>query len=120
LQQTVRGKVTSTDGTPISGATVSVKGTSISTKTNDDGTFQLSSVTSNALLTVSYIGYQTLEIQASTTGSMSIRLEAGSTDLEAVVVVGFGTQKKENLTGAVASIQMTDVVESRPITSLSA
>ncbi|MVZ62674.1 SusC/RagA family TonB-linked outer membrane protein [Sphingobacterium humi] len=120
LQHTVRGKVTSTDGTPISGATVSVKGTAISTKTNDDGTFQLSGVTSNALLTVSYIGYQTLEIQASTTGSMNIRLEAGSTDLEAVVVVGFGTQKKENLTGAVASIQMTDVVESRPITSLSA
>lgn len=120
LQHAVRGKVTSTDGTPIAGATVSVKGTAISTKTNDDGTFQLSAVTSNALLTVSYIGYQTLEIQASTTGSMNIRLEAGSTDLEAVVVVGFGTQKKENLTGAVASIQMTDVVESRPITSLSA
>lgn len=120
LQQTVKGKVVDESGNPISSATVQVKGTNIGTKTENDGSFELTGVSNNATLQISSVGYTTKDIVIQGNDFLTITLDPSSTDLEAVVVVGFGTQRKENLTGAVASIQMSDVVESRPITSLSA
>jgi len=120
FQQVVRGKVVDATGTAIGSATVMLKGSRISTKTIEDGSFELTNVPANATLQVSNIGFQTKEVQVQGSNFLTITLESESTDLEAVVVVGFGTQKKENLTGAVASIKMDDVLGSRPITSLSA
>lgn len=120
LQQTVKGKVVDESGNPISSASVQVKGTNIGTKTENDGSFELTGVSNNATLQISSVGYTTKDIVIQGNDFLTITLDPSSTDLEAVVVVGFGTQRKENLTGAVASIQMSDVVESRPITSLSA
>lgn len=118
-QQTIKGRIIDDKGQPISSATIQLKGTNIGTKSDVDGRFQLVHVTANSVLQISSIGYVTKDVSLQSNDFLEITLEASSRDVEEVVVVGFGTQKKENLTGAVSSIQMSDVVGSRPITSLS-
>lgn len=118
-QESIKGKVVDENGSPISSATIQLKGTNIGTKSDADGNFELASVPANSVLQVSSVGYATKDVALQGTGFLTVTLQASSTDVEEVVVVGFGTQKKENLTGAVSSIQMSDVVGSRPITSLS-
>ena len=82
-------------GEPIIGASVLEKGTTNGTITNMDGKFSLN-VNQNAILIVSYVGYQTQEIRAER--SMRIVMTEDSELLQAVVIVGYGSQKKENLT----------------------
>ena len=103
---------------PIIGASVVVKGTSNGCITDLDGNFQLNNVASGSTLVVSYIGYQTQEIpvQKGKT-SYQVTLSEDTQTLDEVVVVGFGTQKKVNLTGAVASVD-NKKLESRPVTSV--
>ena len=103
---------------PIIGASVVVKGTNNGCITDLDGNFQLNNVASGSTLVVSYIGYQTQEIpvQKGKT-SYQVTLSEDTQTLDEVVVVGFGTQKKVNLTGAVASVD-NKKLESRPVTSV--
>lgn len=103
---------------PIIGASVVVKGTSNGCITDLDGNFQLNNVASGSTLVVSYIGYQTQEIPVQK-GKISyqVTLSEDTQTLDEVVVVGFGTQKKVNLTGAVASVD-NKKLESRPVTSV--
>lgn len=103
---------------PIIGASVVIKGTTNGGITDLDGNFQLNNVAAGSTLVVSYIGYQTLEIpvQKGKT-SYQVALSEDTQTLDEVVVVGFGTQKKVNLTGAVASVD-NKKLESRPITSV--
>jgi TonB-linked SusC/RagA family outer membrane protein len=116
---TVSGTVKDSNGQAIVGAVVQVKSTSVGVTTDEDGTFSLN-VPDNATLVVSLIGYQTKEIVVGTQTTIDVVLEESAELLEELVVVGYGTQKKVNLTGAVSSIDMSKMVESRPITSLSA
>lgn len=103
---------------PIIGASVLVKGTSNGTITNIDGNFSLSNVSKGSVLTVSYIGYQTQEITFNGTQTfLKVELGEDSQTLDEVVVVGFGTQKKVNLTGAVTSVD-TKALESRPVSQI--
>lgn len=103
---------------PIIGASVVVKGTSNGCITDLDGNFQLNNVASGSTLVVSYIGYQTQEIpvQKGKT-SYQVTLSEDTQTLDEVVVVGFGTQKKVNLTGAVATVD-TKALESRPVSQV--
>lgn len=104
-QQTGKIKGTIADsksGDPIIGASVKVKGTKLATVTNVDGNFELD-VPSNATLLISYIGYKETEVKAS--NGMKVSLEEDAESLEEVVVVGYGTQKKESLTGAMTNIK---------------
>lgn len=103
---------------PIIGASVVVKGTSNGCITDLDGNFQLNNVVSGSTLVVSYIGYQTQEIpvQKGKT-SYQVTLSEDTQTLDEVVVVGFGTQKKVNLTGAVATVD-TKALESRPVSQV--
>lgn len=119
-QQVLRGKVTSADGTPIAAATVTRKGSTVSVKTDSEGNFEMPAVPANSTIIVSSIGFQSQEVTVQNNSPLTITLEVSDTNIDEVVVVGFGTQKKENLTGAVSSVKMDDVVGSRPITSLSA
>lgn len=89
-------------GEPIIGANIVVKGTTIGTSTNFDGDFELETPP-NALLVVSYIGYINLEVTASST-PMTIRLREDSQALDEIVVVGYGVQKRESLTGALQTL----------------
>lgn len=104
-QQTGKIKGTIADsksGDPIIGASVKVKGTKLATVTDVDGNFELD-VPSNATLLISYIGYKETEVKAS--NGMKVSLEEDAESLEEVVVVGYGTQKKESLTGAMTNIK---------------
>lgn len=110
-KQTVSGIVKDSSGEPIIGASVLEKGTTNGTITDLDGKFTLS-VSSNAVLQISYIGYKTLEVKSSP--NMGVTLQEDTETLDEVVVVGFGTQKKVNLTGSVGMASAKDL-ESRPV-----
>ena len=94
----VTGTVYDEQGEPVIGATVQVKGTKIGTVTDFDGNYKLE-VPEKAKVTISYIGYVAVE----TTGG-TVKLQEDRTSLEEVVVVGYGTQKMKNVTGAVEAI----------------
>ena len=109
---TITGLVVDAKGEPIIGASVVEKGTTNGGITNLDGKFSLT-VKTGATLKVSYVGYQTQEIKAART--MKIVLKEDAELLQEVVVVGYGVQKKENLTGAVASVDVNKTLSGRPI-----
>lgn len=109
---TVTGLVVDATGEPIIGASVVEKGTTNGGITDINGKFTLS-VKTGATLKISYVGYQTLEVKA--TRTMKITLKEDSEMLSEVVVVGYGSQKKENLTGAVATVDVNKTLDSRPI-----
>lgn len=109
---TATGEVTGSDGEPVIGATILVKGTSTGTSTDIDGRFSFT-VPAGSTLVISYVGCTTQEVKATST-PMDIRLEDSNISLDEVVVVGFATQKKVNLTGAVGTASGKDIAE-RPV-----
>ena len=113
--KTVKGVVTDNFG-PVPGANVLVKGTTNGVITDIDGNFTLTNVPEGAVLQVSFIGYVTQEIKVAGQTTFNVKLSEDAKALEEVVVVGYGSQKKVNLTGAVGQID-SKVLESRPITS---
>ncbi len=113
----LKGKITDTRGESIIGANVILKGTNTGTITDFDGNFTLD-VPQGATLLVSYIGYLSQEVGTANKDMIEIKLREDTQKLEEVVVVGYGTQRKANLTGAVAQVS-GDVLESRPIANLS-
>ncbi|WP_430815306.1 TonB-dependent receptor [Carboxylicivirga sp. RSCT41] len=110
---TVTGIVTDQSGEPLPGVTVAIKGTTTGTITGIDGTYSLPNVEEGTVLVFSFIGFEKQEIQAAGRTSINITLVEEFTDLNEVVVVGYGTKKKVNLTGAVATID-GEALESRP------
>ncbi len=112
---TVHGRVVDNNGSPVPGATVMVKGIKKAAITNGNGEFHLSGISDNAVLVVSNIGFQTQEVPVGGKSSLTIKFMPEVSQLENVVVVGYGTQKKVNLTGAVAQVS-GKVLENRPIT----
>lgn len=116
--QTLRGRVTDTGGSPLPGVTVLVKGTENGTATNADGRFQLSATQSSATLIFSFIGFETKEVVANAGTELRVVLSQSARQLSEVVVVGYGTQKKVNLTGAV-SVVSGETLTQRPVASTS-
>ena len=112
----VRGKVIS-DGEPVIGALVSIKGTQKGTVTDIDGNFSLESSVGQTLV-VSFVGYGTKEVLVQANqGDLTINLAYTTSDLSEVVVVGYGSQKKSDMTGAVGSVS-EDLIKERPSASL--
>jgi TonB-linked SusC/RagA family outer membrane protein len=101
---TVTGKVTAADGTPLVSATVLENGTANGTQTNGSGNFSIS-VAPNAVLTVSSVGYQDATVQVNGQTELNVTLNPSNQTLEQVVVVGYGTQRKIDVTGSVANIK---------------
>lgn len=114
----VRGKVTDEKGAPLPGASVKVKGTKLSVVTNGNGEFYLQGIDEQAVLIVSYLGFISTETRVNKQLVISVSLKEDQTGLNEVVVVGYGTQKKSNLTGSVSTISAKDLI-GRPITSVS-
>ncbi|WP_320934899.1 TonB-dependent receptor [Bacteroides nordii] len=110
----IMGKVLDSTGESVIGASVLVKGTTSGTITDIDGNFKLDNVPSNATLVVSYIGYQTQEIPVAGKKNFTVKLADDTQTLEEVVVVGYGVQRKSDLTGSVASIKAADAIKSAP------
>ncbi|MCK9412638.1 MAG: TonB-dependent receptor [Prolixibacteraceae bacterium] len=116
-QKSISGKVTDSSGSPLPGVTVAVKGTTNGTITNTNGNYSLSNLPANATLQFSFIGMKSQEIVAGNKTTINMMLSEETIGIEEVVAVGYGTQKKINLTGAVSSVD-SKVLESRPITNL--
>lgn len=112
----LKGKVVDTSGLPVIGANITLKGTTTGTITDIDGLFLLD-IPENSTLLISYIGYVSKEIKVGKNKELSIVLAEDTQALDEVVVVGYGTQKKVNLTGAVSQVT-SKVLENRPITNL--
>ena len=117
LDKELKGKITDGDGSPLVGATVRVKGTNKGTLTDADGNYTLEAPDDATTLVVSYIGYAPQEIEIGGRASVNVSLEASASTLDEVVVTGYGTQKKANLTGAV-SVITAEALENRPIASV--
>ncbi|MGL5787710.1 MAG: SusC/RagA family TonB-linked outer membrane protein [Bacteroidales bacterium] len=107
----VKGQVLDIDGLAIIGATVLEKGTNNATITGVDGSFSLSVMNKAPIIKVTYIGYKTIEVKSAIDNFLNIKMLDDSKDIEEVVVVGYGTQKKVNLSGAVVSISSKDIAE---------
>ena len=117
VQQTkkITGNVTNTAGEPIIGATVLEKGnTTNGTITDIDGNFTIN-LPANATLSISYIGYITQEIQVGYQTSFKVVLKDDTKTLDEIIVVGYGSQKTANLTGAVSSVKMDEALGDRPL-----
>lgn len=117
-QKRTTGTVVDQNGDPIIGASVTVKGATIGTVTDLDGKFSLD-IPANSTLLVRYVGYINQEVRVGDQTQLNITLREDTQSLDEVVVVGYGVEKKVNLTGAVSNIKMSDLVESRPITNVS-
>ena len=112
------GTIVDQQGEPIIGANIIEKGTSNGTVTDFDGNFNLN-VGNNAVLNISYIGYLEQEVATQGKNTLNIVLKEDTQTLDELVVVGYGVQKKVNLTGSVSSIDFAEQAESRPITNVS-
>ncbi|MBD0285617.1 MAG: TonB-dependent receptor [Flavisolibacter sp.] len=104
----VSGKVTDANGQPLSGVTIQVKGSNTSTTSNADGTFTITAPSPNSVLTFSYVGFGVEEVAVKNRNQITLSLSPQSQSMENVVVVGYGTQRKRDVTGSVASLRPED------------
>lgn len=112
-QQEASGIVTDANGSPIIGASVVAKGTNNGTITDANGHFTLK-VSPNTTLQISFVGYQTEEVRVTDGKLIRVVLQEDTELLDELVVVGYGTQKKANLTGAVSTVDVTKTLDAKP------
>jgi TonB-linked SusC/RagA family outer membrane protein len=112
----ISGKVVNELGEPLNGVSIIDKGTSNGTSSGADGSFVINVKDENAILVFSSIGYDTKELRVGASNSLTVTLIGTKGSMDEVVVVGFGTQKKVNLTGAVSTIN-SKTLDARPVTS---
>lgn len=113
FEVTISGTVTDNNGQPIPGATVSVPGTSIGTATDLDGKYTLT-VPDNSSVVISFIGFESQTIEVGNQSTIDVTLTMSTQALDEVVVIGYGTQKKKDLTGAVINVQAEEVMKYKP------
>ncbi|MDR2272293.1 MAG: TonB-dependent receptor [Sphingobacterium sp.] len=116
VQQLVKGKVVDMDGKPLSGVTIRNMDNDHQTETNSKGEFSIDA-TATQQLSFSSVGYETQRSTVSENTFLTVQLKTANNQLEQIVVVGFGTQKKKDITGAIATMSTKDI-EDRPITQL--
>jgi TonB-dependent starch-binding outer membrane protein SusC len=115
---TYTGTVTNAGGKPVAKANVIIKNSKDGTVTDDDGKFSLTvTKTPAAILVISYVGFKTEEVRAGNSTNFNIKLESITGDLGEVVVVGYGTRRKADLSGAVTQVD-ADLITNQPITSV--
>lgn len=114
-QNVISGTVTDEEDQGIPGVSIVVKGTSQGTVTNSDGEYSLNAPTNAYILICSFIGYKTQEVAVDGRTAINIKLTQSLTQLDEVVVVGYGTQKKGDITGAVAAVDVAELEKSQSI-----
>src|SRR5690606_30723089 len=107
---TLYGTIADHNGEPLIGVNIQVKGTTKGTATDFNGNFQLENVDENAVLVLSYIGYQTMEVPVEGSGRMNITFAEDSETWQEVVVIGFGEKKVKDLTGSISTVG-SEVIE---------
>lgn len=116
-KRTITGKVVDDKGESVIGASIAVQGTTLGTITNLDGEYTLANVPENSEVTVSFIGYKTLIFKANDKALSKITLKEDTEMLDEVVVVGYGTVKKRDLTGSISSVNAQKIADV-PVTSV--
>ncbi|WP_460581700.1 SusC/RagA family TonB-linked outer membrane protein [Hymenobacter luteus] len=114
--QTISGRVVGTDGSGLPGVTVIVKGGSQGTSTDSDGRYSISVPASTSTLVYSFIGYAPKEVAIAGQSSINVTLSSSATGLDEVVVVGYGTQSRRDLTGSVATVNAAQIAN-KPVQS---
>ncbi|MDP4680983.1 MAG: SusC/RagA family TonB-linked outer membrane protein, partial [Cyclobacteriaceae bacterium] len=99
----ISGKITDENGEGLPGATVIQKGTANGVTTDLDGNYKLS-VSEESILTISFVGYLTQEVEIGTRGTIDVQMDLDATQLDEIVVVGYGTQEKRNVSGSISSV----------------
>lgn len=117
IQHSVIGTITDSQGSPLPGANIVEKGTNNGVTSDFDGNFSIDVANENATLVVSYIGFASKEVALNGQASVTVSLEESASGLDEVVLIGYGTQKKSDLTGAVGSVKAEELAE-RPAASL--
>ncbi|MDX9881448.1 MAG: TonB-dependent receptor [Prolixibacteraceae bacterium] len=115
--KTVSGKVSDSSGQPLPGVSVVVKGTTTGTITDFDGKYTLANVPGDAMLVFSFVGMKAQEVTVAGKNAIDITLNEETFGIEEVVAIGYGTQKKENLTGSVSTVN-AESLDSRPVTNV--
>lgn len=110
----VTGKIMASTGEPAVGATVKVKGTNVATSSDANGAYRITVPSSNSVLVFTMVGMQPVEMVAGRTGAVNITLQPAAGTLNEVVVVGYGTQSKKVVTGAISSVKAGDL-DNQPI-----
>jgi len=116
-QQPISGKVSDSNGEPLPGVTVVIKGTTVGTITDIDGKYSIPNVPADATLQFSFVGMKTQEIALNGQSVINVSLSEETIGLEEVVAIGYGVQKKSDLTGAISSVKSEDL-ENRSITTV--
>lgn len=116
-ERRITGRVLSDTGEPLPGVSVVIKGTTTGTLTDANGNFAVNVPDEKTILVFSYIGFLSQELQPGQSSTLNVKLMPDAKSLDAVVVVGYGTQKKVNLTGAVDQVNMA-VLKNRPVPNL--
>ena len=114
-QTTIKGTVTDAQGGTIEGATVSVKGTQTSVATDNTGGFSITVPGQNSVLVFTFVGYQTREEKVGTRTSINTTMITSVSDLDQVIVVGYGNAKKRDVTAAISSISAKNIEEKQPV-----
>ena len=117
-QSNVSGLVTDNAGSPLPGVTVLIKGTALGTITDVNGKYSLAHVPDDAILQFSFVGMETLNISVAGKSTVNIVMKESTIGVDEVVVVGYGTQKKVNLTGSVSAVGADELAE-RPVQNAS-
>lgn len=111
----ITGRVTTENNEPIPGVTVWVKGTKNRAITDADGRYELTIDTENPVISFSYVGYQTTELTPGSGNTLNLVMKNGNTALDEVVVIGYGTAKKSDLSAAVATVPDMKQIKERPV-----
>ncbi len=115
--RTVKGKITDDKNNPIANASILVKGTTVGTTSGSDGSFSINVPSTGKSLVVSSLNFTDQEVAIGTKTSINVAMRSTTQDLQEVVVVGYGTKKKSDLTGSVATLKAADI-ESLPFSSV--
>ncbi|PWJ57935.1 TonB-linked SusC/RagA family outer membrane protein [Dyadobacter jejuensis] len=119
-QWTVTGTVTDESNLPLPGVSIAIKGTAKGTTTGVDGTYSLQLPEQAAVLVFSYVGFLPSEVSVTKSGTVNVSLKVDTKSLEEVVVVGYGTQKKSTLSGAVFQVSGDEALQGRATTNAAA
>ncbi|MCG6190323.1 SusC/RagA family TonB-linked outer membrane protein [Maribellus maritimus] len=111
---TISGTVTGENGAPVPGVTVVEKGTTNGTVTDIDGNYTISNVPSGATIAFSFVGMKTQEFEVTDQSTIDVTMETDAIGLEEVVAIGYGTAKKQDLTGAVSSVNAEQMIKYQP------
>jgi TonB-linked SusC/RagA family outer membrane protein len=115
--QTIKGTVVDDNGQPVAGATVRVKGERQTTTSADNGTYTLANVKNGATLIISFTGFDDVEVSSAGSAHERVQLKRNSKALDEVVVVGYGSRKKSEVTGAITSVKAADLLQT-PVANL--